>query len=169
MSTNQRSSYRCATPDPGAKAVFRVGRRKIVAELLDQSAGGFSIRYRGRPRVRIGHTAKLRTHAGWSEVTVVHVERIGGDTRLGLQRERELLDPRDERMLVRPSVPPLFGTSGIRLSSPAVVLMVILIAAVWGSAIQPRWLTSLARWVRTQSWQSPASIQSVEPIIESTK
>ncbi|MEX0819864.1 MAG: hypothetical protein WD070_09720, partial [Pirellulaceae bacterium] len=80
MTTEKRNSYRCPNFDEGQKAVIRVGRRTIVVELMNQSAGGFSVTAPRRLRIRPGQVLLMRTAAGWFQAQVIHKQIRDGRT-----------------------------------------------------------------------------------------
>lgn len=120
MSDNQRTTYRCASPPPGQKAVLKLGGRDHVVMLFDQSAGGIAVEFDGRLKAKVGDVVRIRTCTGWTEATVVHRQVAEGATRLGLERFNELPDPREPVWSLQP------GKSRRSLGLLAAVLVVFL-------------------------------------------
>jgi len=77
-------------------ALLKWGWKRWQVRLLDQSADGFSIALPGPIGVRVGSKLLLRCASGWSEAEVVHLRQLGGVTRIGLYRLRDL--PEDARL-----------------------------------------------------------------------
>ena len=139
MTTEQRNSYRCPTTDDGQKAVIKLGHRKVVVALTNQSAGGFSVTAKGNLKVREGKVLLMRTSAGWFQAQVIHREMCGGQTSLGLIRLADLPDPRDAQ-LVKSGGRKFEQTCGGSTSAGS-LLMVAIVAglAFWGFMLNFAW------------------------------
>lgn len=120
MSDNERTTYRCASPPPGQKAVLKLRGRDHVVMLYDQSAGGITVEFAGRLKAKVGDVVRVRTCTGWTEATIVHRHVEDGTTRLGLERFGELPDPREPAWSLQP------GKSRRSLGLLAAVLVVFL-------------------------------------------
>jgi hypothetical protein len=139
MTTEQRKSYRCPTTDDGQKAVIKLGQRKFIVALTNQSAGGFSVTAKGNLRVRVGKVLLVRTSAGWFQAQVIHRQTCGGQTSLGLIRLADLPDPRDAH-LVRSGGRKFEQATGGSTSAGS-LLMVAIVAglAFWGFMLNFAW------------------------------
>lgn len=128
MTPEQRHSYRCESIDERQKAVIKVNGRDLVVQLMNQSAGGFSVSTSNKLRVREGKTVRVRTSAGWFEAQVVHKQVVDGNTVLGLVRIGDLADPRDAQ-LVKPGGR-RFEVTGGGGTTPGAFLMLMIVAAL---------------------------------------
>jgi len=73
---NQRRSFRCPVAADHSSAELRAGDKHYPAQLLDESADGFSLGLDENPELRAGQTAILRTTTGYFEVEIVHCCRV---------------------------------------------------------------------------------------------
>ncbi|MBC8350706.1 MAG: hypothetical protein H8E66_01885 [Planctomycetes bacterium] len=139
MSTEQRHSFRCPSPDEGQKAVIKIAQREVVVELTNQSSGGFSVTAKGGLRIREGKVLLVRTSAGWFQARVIHKQKSGGWTTLGMVRLADLPDPRDAR-LVKPGGRKFEGV-GSGSTSAGTLLLVTIIAGLgfWGLMLNFTW------------------------------
>lgn len=128
MTIEQRNSYRCQSIDERQKAVLKIAGREVVTELVDQSAGGFSVATSKKLRVREGKVLLVRTSAGWFQAQVIHNQRSEGKTTLGMVRLADLPDPRDAQ-LVKPGGRKLERTGG-NTTSTGVFLVVAIVATL---------------------------------------
>jgi hypothetical protein len=154
--SEKRRSFRCPIPASRRGAELSFGPIRLPAELVDESAGGFSVLV-GDPRGLVVHgTARLRTANGWFEVQVVNIRRLGPQPgepdgaaadgcarfRLGLKRLGELQPPDEARSAglpravwfrLRGLLP--FGASslvgGLAIAAVAVAAPLAAIFAVW--------------------------------------
>ena len=74
---DRRGSYRYTVSGPRRDAQLRIGTRQFVAEILDESANGFSILLAENPGCDIGQTALLKVAAGWTETRVMNIQTQG--------------------------------------------------------------------------------------------
>lgn len=139
MTTEQRNSYRCPNADEAQKAVIKIGQRKVVVKLTNQSAGGFSVVAKGSLRIREGKTLMVRTSAGWFQAQVVYKQVNGGQTTLGLNRLADLPDPRDSQ-IVKPGGRS-FEAVGSGSTSAGSLLLFSIVAglAFWGFMLNFAW------------------------------
>ncbi len=128
MTTEHRNSYRCESIDEGQKAVIKVGGRDVIAQVINQSAGGFSVSITTTLRVSEGKTLRVRTSAGWFEAQVIHKQVVDGTTTLGLVRVREFSDPRDAQLVK--SGGRKYETCGSGSTPSGVLLMLMIVAAM---------------------------------------
>lgn len=135
MSDEQRTTYRCPSPEDGQRAVLRLSGRDTVVDFFDQSAGGFSIESPKKLHLDDDQMVLLRTCVGWCEAKVIHQEVIGGRTRVGLQRCRELPDPRDA------------GWSASQPSSRRALglLSAVVVVFLWSQMFTAGWLSGERR------------------------
>lgn len=93
MASDRRQSFRCAVPEGTGQAVLRLGERAIDLQLVNTSAGGYSATCVEPFSARLGDLLPMGTAAGWVEVRIAHLDRDGSETKLGLERVRELKGP----------------------------------------------------------------------------
>lgn len=94
MSGDKRKSFRIMPPAGQATAVLRLGGRDESVRLVDESIGGFCIGCKPGMRLKMGQVLKLRTARGWHEVRLVRCESLCDGLLVGLERIRDLDDPR---------------------------------------------------------------------------
>jgi hypothetical protein len=139
MTNEKRKSYRCPVVDDNQKGVIRIGRRNVIVALANQSAGGFLVTARGNVRVRKDQLLLMRTSAGWFQARVIHKEKSGGQTTIGLIRLADLPDPRDAHVL-KPGGRKFEGVGGGNSTSGNLLLVVIVAGlAFWGSLVDFAW------------------------------
>ena len=139
MTIEQRNSYRCPSAEDGQKAVIKVGQRKVVVELVNQSAGGFSVTAKGNLRVREGKVVLVRTSAGWFQAQVIHKETSGGQTSLGLIRLADLPDPRDAQLVKSGGCKLGRAGSGSTSAGSLLMLTIVFGVAFWGFMLNFAW------------------------------
>lgn len=71
---DQRQSFRCPVRGP-SECVLEVGGATIPGQLVDESAGGFSVLVENPPESAIDQPARLRTDAGWFPVRIIHIQQ----------------------------------------------------------------------------------------------
>jgi hypothetical protein len=72
----QRTSFRCTVADTRRHCELIVGADVLPAQLLDESAGGFSVLVDRLDGLGIDQEAELRTDSGWFAVRVVYVTEV---------------------------------------------------------------------------------------------
>lgn len=96
---DQRKSDRYVIRDE-QQGVLKIGERRTLVRLLDESTGGFSVLADHLPKVDVHQKVELGTSRGWCRVRVVHISEVrvnsprdGGDLdeasseyRVGLRR-----------------------------------------------------------------------------------
>ncbi|MDA0657334.1 MAG: PilZ domain-containing protein [Planctomycetota bacterium] len=76
--------------------LLRVGRQDLAADLIDQSATGFSISLpRFGTRLKIGQRLLVGTRGTWHEVRVVHLEKSKKIVHAGLEILDDCVSPQD--------------------------------------------------------------------------
>jgi hypothetical protein len=71
----RRESFRIPGDGPRRHGRIKIGRRKLAARVLDESAGGFRIELDVDPGCEVGDTLLLEVAAAWAEVRVVTIQR----------------------------------------------------------------------------------------------
>ncbi|HEX3726370.1 MAG TPA: PilZ domain-containing protein, partial [Pirellulales bacterium] len=72
---------------------LRIGAQEILAEIVDESATGFSLSVDTNMEFSVGQKILLENQSLWLELEVVHIQKISAtQTRLGVMRLRELDD-----------------------------------------------------------------------------
>ena len=94
MCGDKRKTFRIIPPPGQATAILRLGARDESVRLVDESIGGFCIGCKPGMRLQIGQVLKLRTARGWHEVRLVRCEALCDGLLVGLERIRDLDDPR---------------------------------------------------------------------------
>src|SRR5690349_21148714 len=82
----QRQSIRLPVPEELDEAVLRIGRRTIIAQLLDASSGGFGVRVDDKAGLFSGQTLILGSGNGWCRVRVAHLRSDEEGIYVGLER-----------------------------------------------------------------------------------
>ena len=119
---DQRQSPRRTVADSGQRCELKIGSCVVPAELLDQSAGGFSVLINHLSSAAAKQKAQLHRNGIWFNVRIIHVREVqprkvadAADTeegpwfRLGLRRLGEVAVPG------QPKVSLLAGKLGFRL------------------------------------------------------
>ena len=105
--------------------LLRIRGREVAADLIDQSADGFSVKVPvRRARLRVGDKVLVGARATWHASKVVRVEKDGRHARLGLQ----LIEDEShmaERHVERGN--PLLGTLLVLVAVAAIVRFAIMI------------------------------------------
>ena len=94
MDCDQRKSFRILIPEGQVQAVLKVGRRAVTVRMVDSSAGGFAVASPEVLPVKRGDVLRLRTSAGWHEVRVVRQESFTDGMLIGVERLKDIDDPR---------------------------------------------------------------------------
>jgi hypothetical protein len=182
MSRDQRASFRFSLPKGQDRAILRVGWRNFSARVLNASASGFLI---ACPLLEIsrGEVLWLRTTAAWTEIRVVFVEHGDEETRLGVERIRELEEALPETSAWSPFGGPESGGIVANVGNLVVaigVLAVIVAGAVFlhhqwnrdpGSRPTGSWgrsLSSLQRDIERACSDTAAAIKQILPPISFT-
>jgi hypothetical protein len=92
MSREHRSSVRFSLPQGQDEAVVRAGPRTVSAKILNASATGFLLQCPKLDAVA-GDDLLVATSAGKCEVRVAFSETTDDETRLGVERIRDLEEP----------------------------------------------------------------------------
>lgn len=96
MAPERRESYRCAVMSGKDQALLHVGRKRIRSQLLEESAGGFSLMVPNASICKPGDCLLLEASSGRYKVRVVHCTEEGGAGRIGLQRLAALTGTSDK-------------------------------------------------------------------------
>jgi hypothetical protein len=138
MDTDQRKSFRILVPDGQEQAVLKFGRRSLTVRMVDSSAGGFAVASPEALNVKRGDVLRLRTSAGWHEVRIVRLESFSDGMLIGLERLREIDDPRQLQgttswldSLFLPSGGEFGGSTAVRLFTVGALAGAILAGFVW--------------------------------------
>lgn len=85
----RRLSYRCRIQ---RLAVLKIGRRKVLVTIVDESASGFGVLIDGSCRCEIGQELSLKISSGWTPTRVTNVAYVikAADVDSGGTREDEL-------------------------------------------------------------------------------
>jgi hypothetical protein len=86
MTSNQRQSYRFPVLSERRDVSVIVGSLVTPAQLVDESAGGFSVLISQRLELAVGQTLVVETDDARVEARIAHVARAGEGLRLGLKR-----------------------------------------------------------------------------------
>ncbi|MHB1034958.1 MAG: hypothetical protein ACYC35_19040 [Pirellulales bacterium] len=161
MTSDQRHSYRFPVLSERRDVSVVVGSLVAPAQLVDESAGGFSVLISQRLELAVGQTLVVEIDGARVEARIAHVARAGEGLRLGLKRLDDLvpgeagLEPggflarfRFLRRLVR------LGDGLFTLE--IVLLTVVLLLAVVGAGLFWNRLKPLAVWM-------PRARQEVKP------
>ena len=93
---DERQTRRLNVPEQYTTAILKVGTRRLVARLVDESSDGFSVILpEGSKRLDEGASVLLRSSSGWHQCNVVYRKPEREGVRIGLQRMGDLPDPRD--------------------------------------------------------------------------
>ena len=97
----QRKSYRCEVSGPRRDSRLKIGDQELASEILDESAGGYSVVLSEAPVCVAGAVGLLKSASGWAEVQIMSRQPLGPtaseetadalpklQTRLGLMRLR---------------------------------------------------------------------------------
>ena len=117
MGTDQRKSFRILVPIGQDQAVLKIGLRSAPVRLIDASAGGFAVASPDPLHVKRGDVLQLRTNAGWHEIRVVRLESFSDGVLIGVERLRDIDDPR--------------GPTAVRVFTVGAVAAAILAGFVW--------------------------------------
>lgn len=90
MDQERRKSYRCQVQPTQEAAILRTQKTDVIVRIVEESAGGLGVTTAQTGCVKEGQVLSLATGAGCCEVKVVHVNESDSQTRIGLQRIREL-------------------------------------------------------------------------------
>lgn len=138
MDCDQRKTFRILVPDGQLQAVLKVGRRAVTVRMVDSSAGGFAVASHEVLPVKRGDVLRLRTSAGWHEVRVVRQESFSDGMLIGVQRLKDIDDPRQLQgttgwldSLFLPSSGELGGSTAVRLFTVGALAGAILAGFVW--------------------------------------
>ena len=83
----RRFSYRCTSQ---RLAVLKIGRRKVLVTIIDESASGFGVLIDGSCRCNIGQELSLKISSGWTPTRVTNVAYVGKTADVGGTRHDEL-------------------------------------------------------------------------------
>ncbi len=86
MSHERRDCRRWAVPAERREVTLKIGRKLVPGRLVDVSAGGFAIQVASNVPVETGAQIEVLSCDGIHLVQVVHTDRKGELTFLGLQR-----------------------------------------------------------------------------------
>lgn len=86
----RRASFRCPVNGPRRAGRLRIGKREIPVEVLDESAGGYSIVGEQEFECEIGQSLLLQIGSSWTIVRIMSVQKAESNTRLGLLRLKDL-------------------------------------------------------------------------------
>lgn len=98
----QRANIRLNVPEDQRKAVVLYGTRQFECALVDESAGGFAVRFGEQFHLPQGTQLKLRSQTGWTVVTVARCRLLPDGMEVGLKRQEDLPDAK-ELSALRPS------------------------------------------------------------------
>lgn len=74
--------------------LVRIGNRDFAADLLDQSATGFSVSIpRFKARLKVGQRLLVGTRGTWHEVRIVHLEKLKKKLHAGLEILDDFVSP----------------------------------------------------------------------------
>jgi len=100
VEADKRKAFRCQIADMPQEAALNLGRTKVPAQLINESAGGFAVRVEQDPGVEVDQVVRLRTGGGCFEVRVAHItEELRDETDdgsaeasfvVGLERRKDL-------------------------------------------------------------------------------
>jgi len=86
----RRASFRCPANGPRRAGRLRIGKRELAVEVLDESAGGYSIVCEQELDCEVGQSLLVRIESNWSKVRIMNLQQEDGHTRLGLLRLKDL-------------------------------------------------------------------------------
>jgi len=97
---DRRKTHRYAVSGPRQQARLQIGKLEIVAELRDESAGGYGVVLEEALDCPVGTIGILKAAGGWTEVRIIYLQLLTSPaaagtvskarTRLGLMRLRTL-------------------------------------------------------------------------------
>lgn len=88
----RRASFRCPATGPRRAGRLRIGKREYPVEVLDESAGGYSVVCEQALDCEVGQSLLLWIESSWSIARIMNVQAGEGNTRLGLLRLKDLDD-----------------------------------------------------------------------------
>jgi hypothetical protein len=121
MTPERRDSFRCAIQPEDQSVRVQVNGAIFPATLVNESAGGFSVKIDSSVPVEPGIVLAVHTASGSSEARVAHIDRLTEETLLGLERVRDIPPPTEDGNSC--IIKDLVDQSGQRLSSNAAILM----------------------------------------------
>lgn len=95
MSNERRANYRCQVPTGQEAAILRGAKTDIAVQISEESASGFGVVTKQGNLLKVGQVLTLVTATGCCEVRVANLSQGRHETRVGLQRLRELSVKRD--------------------------------------------------------------------------
>ena len=72
----QRSSFRCPVAESRRQCALRIGKERMPAWLIDESAGGFSVLVDRPPNLEAEQTVLLQIDSGWFNVRVRSIVEV---------------------------------------------------------------------------------------------
>lgn len=133
---NRRTS-RFTVPLEHEAAVLRLESGMVLARLVDQSAGGFTVHIEPPSDVQAGALGQLRWVGGWSHVRVKNRVDQESDIRLGLERVEDIapeweIDPQVSVWSARRPRTPMPGrTAAVWVYGSLVAVGFMLAAGLW--------------------------------------
>lgn len=86
----RRASFRCPVNGPRRGGRLRIGKREIPVDVLDESAGGYSVVSEQELDCEVGQSMLLQIESSWTIVRIMNVQKGEANTRLGLLRLKDL-------------------------------------------------------------------------------
>ena len=99
--TDRRDSRRMPQPGGFGVAEFRIGSKKKIVEVLDESAGGFMVAIDERlPAIKPSTPLEIVNNSGRHPLVLVWRRNVGKSTRLGLQRLPEHMTSQEPSWII---------------------------------------------------------------------
>lgn len=87
---DRRASFRCPVNAPRRGGRLRIGKREFPVEVLDESAGGYSVVCEQVLDCEVGQSLLLQIESSWTIVRIMNVQTGESNSRLGLLRLKDL-------------------------------------------------------------------------------
>jgi hypothetical protein len=87
---DRRASFRCPANGPRRRGRLRFGKREFPVDVLDESAGGYSVVCDQELDCEVGQSLLLQIESSWTIVRIMNVQTGESNTRLGLLRLKDL-------------------------------------------------------------------------------
>lgn len=87
---DRRTSFRCSVHKSEEAAILRTRKTDLMVRVAEKSAGGFGVFAQSNPPIKVGQILSLAMTSGCSEVEVVHVTELDGESRIGLKHVCDL-------------------------------------------------------------------------------
>ena len=93
MHEDKRHSYRYPVQEGFRSAIVKIGRQELLVQLVEESAGGFSLTCDSPFAFKAGQEALLQNSGGVYQVEIAHVTKHEETTRVGLKRLASVSQP----------------------------------------------------------------------------